>query len=78
MSGCKLNIIIESIHLENKSIRTNTNLSVLTENEYINASELKDQITQLLTDVIKYFDENGEWPTVSIETDEVEEDDSTS
>jgi hypothetical protein len=58
---CKLTVVFNSKHLSNKNIDTNSTLIIPLE-EFIPAAEIKDNIQQMIIDVINYRIEHNEWP----------------
>jgi len=68
--NCKLTISVNSQHTQNKLITTSATI-IIPLDEYIPASEIKENLQQIIVDVLHYRIENKEWPKLqSLENEE--------
>ena len=66
MATCQIVLAVNAQHLQNKDIKTSASKLFICNDEYIQASDFLTQTEQLLTDILAYYSEHGEWPTVQI------------
>jgi hypothetical protein len=66
MATCQIVLSVNAQHLQNKEIKTNATKLFICNEEYVQASDFLTQTEQLLTDILAYYSEYSEWPTVQI------------
>jgi len=66
MATCQLVISVNAQHLQNKEIKTNGTKLFICNDEYVQANDFLTQTEQLLTDILAYYSEHSEWPTVQM------------
>lgn len=62
----QITIIAQTQSLVNKQLQSNGSKVLLLQDGFILANDFLNQIEQLLTDVLGYYSEEGQWPVVII------------
>jgi hypothetical protein len=62
----QVTLIVQTQSLVNKQLQSNGSKVLLLQDGFILANDLLNNVEQLLTDVLGYYSEEGQWPVVVI------------